>query len=181
LFVGKIIESKGVGRIIEMLASLQKSYTKQIKKVWFIGSGQIDFFEEKATYLLNPIGVSYEFLGDMLKSEITKFYQRCHIIILPSESEGFPKVIMEAAVNGCVPAVSNVSTIDNYINADNGLLFSSINPAAMLRDFEPFIADREGLKMRSLNVHKLSPQFTYDNYIERIKNEIIVHRVLKHV
>ena len=36
-----------------------------------------------------------------------------HVLILLSKSEGFPKVIMEAEVFGCVPIISNFSGISS--------------------------------------------------------------------
>ena len=54
-------------------------------------------------------------------------YSKCDFIILPSKSEGFPKVIGEAMNYGCIPIVSDVSCISQYIqNGVNGFLIKPI-------------------------------------------------------
>ena len=45
--------------------------------------------------------------------------------VLPSYSEGFPKVIAEAMNFGCIPIVSDISCIRQYIiNGKNGFLIN---------------------------------------------------------
>ena len=70
----------------------------------------------------NNSNVKIEFLGEVNKSSLNKIYEKCHILVLPSKSEGFPKVIAEAGAFGCVPVVSKVGSINHYINSNNGYL-----------------------------------------------------------
>ena len=53
-------------------------------------------------------------LGLLNRKIFLKYILRSHILILLSKSEGFPKVIMEAAVFGCVPIVSNFDGISKF-------------------------------------------------------------------
>ena len=49
--------------------------------------------------------------GNQSKETVLKAYQTSHFLILPSKSEGWPKVVAEAMFWGCVPIVSKVSCV----------------------------------------------------------------------
>jgi glycosyltransferase involved in cell wall biosynthesis len=43
-------------------------------------------------------------------------YARAHVLVLTSESEGFPKVIAEAMAFGCIPIATAVGAIPEMLN-----------------------------------------------------------------
>ena len=49
--------------------------------------------------------------GNQSKETVLKAYQTSHFLILPSKSEGWPKVVAEAMFWACVPIVSQVSCV----------------------------------------------------------------------
>ncbi|WP_320814514.1 glycosyltransferase [Flavobacterium sp.] len=62
---------------------------------------------------------SFIFLeGNQPKEVVEKAYQESHFLVLPSKSEGWPKVVAEAMFWGCVPLVSSVSCV-SYMLKDN--------------------------------------------------------------
>ena len=67
--------------------------------------------------------------GWLLREQLNEIYTKCHLIILPSyASEGFPKVLAEAASYGCVPVASNISSIGQYIeNNISGIVIEDIS------------------------------------------------------
>ena len=50
------------------------------------------------------------------KKTIERHYASSHVLVLTSESEGFPKVIAEAMAYGCVPIVTRVGSIPEVLN-----------------------------------------------------------------
>lgn len=50
------------------------------------------------------------------KKTIERHYASSHVLVLTSESEGFPKVIAEAMAYGCVPIVTRVGAIPEALN-----------------------------------------------------------------
>jgi len=50
------------------------------------------------------------------KKTIEGHYASSHVLVLTSESEGFPKVIAEAMAYGCVPIVTRVGSIPEVLN-----------------------------------------------------------------
>ena len=56
--------------------------------------------------------------GNQSKETVLKAYQKSHFLILPSKSEGWPKVVAEAMFWGCLPLATPVSCVPYML--DNG-------------------------------------------------------------
>ena len=168
-FVGALNNHKGVDKILEALKCLD---SKDIKYIFhFVGDGpqRIDF--EKTAKLLR---LEIVFHGFLAKDSISNIYSRCDFIILPSKSEGFPKVIGEAMNFGCIPIVSDVSCISQYIqDGVNGFLIKPITSKEILKKINLALnlTYSERLKIKKYNF-ELAEKFTYDYYNNRIMNEI---------
>ena len=52
-------------------------------------------------------------------------YNRSHFLLLPSKSEGWPKVVAEALFWGCVPVATPVSCVASMLdNGNRGIVLS---------------------------------------------------------
>ena len=114
------------------------------------------------------------FYGFLKKDDIVAIYTKCEFIVLPSRSEGFPKVIGEAMNFGCIPIVSDVSCISQYIqNSVNGFLTKPITSKEIIKNIQLAIKlnGNEKEKIKKYN-YELAEKFTYEYYNHRIKNEI---------
>lgn len=61
--------------------------------------------------------------GNQSKETVLKGYQTSHFLILPSKSEGWPKVVAEAMFWGCVPIASPVSCVPYMMgNGSRGIV-----------------------------------------------------------
>ncbi|WP_051238696.1 glycosyltransferase [Gaetbulibacter saemankumensis] len=171
-FVGRLERAKGLDLFIESLELLPALYRSQIKMVHFAGEGVL-----KETHLkcLTDSGIPYAFHGALGRKEVQAIYKQSHFLILPSESEGFPKVISEALNYGCVPITSKVSAIDQYItHGEQGMLLNNLSKTALAACLE------RCLEMSPVAFKKLINQpttfyeaFTYDYYNSRILNLIL--------
>ena len=87
------------------------------------------------------------------RKDIFTIYSNSHILILLSKSEGFPKVIMEAGVFGCVPIVSKFSSASEIIkHGTDGFIMDSLHGAYNYSDFQSLFEDLEALKFCSMNI-----------------------------
>ena len=167
-FVGALNQHKGVDIIIEAFKKIQ---SEKIGDIHFIGDS-----EKKSNYIqaANKLQYNTIFHGYLPKDEIREIYQKSHFILLPSKSEGFPKVIGEAMNYGCIPIVSNVSCIGDYIkNNENGFLIEP-NTSEILKN-----KIIEAIRLETLLYNKwiehnylMSEKFTYSYYNKRILTEI---------
>lgn len=171
-FVGRLEEEKGVGILIKAFMDLSEEDKSKINAIHIVGDGRLRSEYKKKT---KDSGLNFIFYGFLARHEVHNIYEISHAIILPSASEGFPKVISEAMNYGCLPIVSNISSIGHYIKDDvNGFLF--------------FPVTKENLVLKIKNVINLSipeysqmikspinerNKFTYSYYNHRIKQEIL--------
>ena len=161
--------NKGAEKLINALKS-DLSHLN-FNKVYFIGDGsKRKFYFEKAKSIS---GTNIKFLGEIDKNQLFKIYEKCHLIILPSNSEGFPKVIAEAGAHGCVPVVSKVGSIIHYINSSNGYLLNQNNSNSIYNNLCLVNAARESLKFKAENIVELSNDFTFEKYIKNIHKFIL--------
>lgn len=168
IFIGQLNESKGVGRIIDTFSQL-KDYPR-VGMLRFIGDGPARPRFEK---LASEAGIKCEFKGFLPKEEVNNILAYSHVLLLHSESEGFPKVVAECGNYGCIPVVSDVSCISQYIfNGWNGFL---IDTSKTLKEIIVEIINAENRKLTKVaeNAYKLGSMFTYSKYIQRLYDEIL--------
>ena len=170
-FVGALNEHKGVSKIIKALKDLKKIDSESTKTFHFVGDGPLRVdYEEMAM----ECDVNCVFHGFLQKQEIQKIYTESHFIVLPSKSEGFPKVIGEAMNFGCIPIVSDVSCIGQYIiDNKNGFLLENLKNETILHKLGLAIhLNQENYLKWIQNNFNLAENFTYSHYNNRIINEI---------
>lgn len=171
IFIGRLEDAKGVQRILNVFTKLSDS---RIGQIHFVGDGasRKDYEEYAKEHKMD----NAVFHGFLTRDEINELLKESHVFLLPSSaSEGFPKVIAEAANYGVIPIVSDVSSIGQYIIEDvTGFI---------VKDAEESILHEKILKVLSSDPLKLSDiagyayemakRFTYDHYNHRIISEII--------
>ena len=70
-----------------------------------------------------------KFHGNINDNEkINSIYSRAHLLVVTSNTEGFPMVVIEAMANGCAIIATPVGDIPLHVkNNENGFLFSSVD------------------------------------------------------
>lgn len=166
VFVGRLENAKGVDRILE---SFEKISNDKIDRIHFIGDGDLtDYYVKKAAFLKDKI----LFHGFLSSSEVHSILRQSHFFLLPSTaSEGFPKVIAEAACYGTVPIVSNISSIPHYINNSNGFVWD-ITSSKKYDELISEAIEEKNLTIKSNNIFFLAEKFTFMNYFQKLENEI---------
>ncbi len=167
-FIGRLNESKGVDVILE---SLKQIDLNKVEKIHFIGdSNRRNHYELEANFLQGKA----IFHGILSKEEVHLILAKSHFLLLPSKSEGFPKVIAEAACYGAIPIVSDVGSISHYVDDSNGFLWkrdSTVTYDKILTsafDEAPIFLEKKAKQL--LNLAK---KFTFTNYILKLKSEIL--------
>ena len=170
VFVGQMVETKGVRKIIETFRQLGND--PRIGLLHFVGDGPA-----RAEYenLAIAFGLGCRFYGFLSREDVNKVLAQTHIILLPSESEGFPKVIAEGANYGCVPVVTDISCLSQYIHDNiNGFIMPSPVTEELVNVVQKVIAmDGSTLANMARNAYTMGEQFTYDHYNKRIQNDIL--------
>lgn len=84
---------------------------------------------------INEAGVT--FLGEITnEKELADFYEQLSFLLITSEYEGFPMVIMESMAHGVIPICTNVGGISEHItSAVNGVLIDEMNEENIINAF----------------------------------------------
>ncbi|WP_136480587.1 glycosyltransferase [Cognatitamlana onchidii] len=169
-FAGRLEDEKGVRRIIEAISLIEDKTA--IKEVHLIGNGP-KMEEYKA--LAKNVGVPFIFHGFLKFEAVFEVFKKAHFFLLPSSaSEGFPKVIAEALNFGCIPIVSKVSSIAQYIHSDINGFISAPNTSENLKTLIEHVHTLDGITLKSMqSEQRLIGLFTYTYYLERIKKEVV--------
>jgi len=168
-FVGGINTNKGVDLIIE---ALDEVFNNKLFGIFhFVGGGVM---LEKLKIQAGKFGDKVIFHGFLPKEEIFKIYTESHFIVLPSKSEGFPKVIGEAMNYGCIPIVSDISCIDQYIEHEkNGFLIYPVTSTELKNILLKSIVLNNDIFKEMINSnYVLAEKFTYEYYENQIQNKI---------
>ena len=171
-FVGRLEDEKGVRLLIEAFLDLSSVEKEKIKEVILVGSGKKRDVYETMTQNQD---VQFNYTGFLSKDEVNEIYKTSHFFLLPSYSEGFPKVIAEAMNYGCLPIVSDVSSIGQYVkDKENGLLINPLTPQE-LKDCISFVLKLSNDQYQNyLSMSEnLLERFTYSWYIKRLFEEVI--------
>jgi len=173
-FTGRIETAKGVRTILEVLKKLNAE--ERVGKVHFIGDGkEKSDFEEIA----KKLDFDIFFHGFMNRKEVIQIMKESHLFLLPSTaSEGFPKVIAEAASFGCVPVVSDISSITQYVkNGVSGYILNNKSNnmvEELTKCLDQILIGNIDLKQIAFKAHAISERFTFEHYNYRIKNDVLI-------
>lgn len=170
VFVGNLVDTKGASRILEAFAELKNE--PKIGKLHLIGDGpkRKEYMNFAKANQLNVV-----FHGFLPKPDVNRILSTVHVLLLPSDSEGFPKVVAEGANFGCIPIVSDISCLSQYINNNiNGFLMPSLDTNGLRKSISILIShDSKSLKKISGTVGILRNKFTYYYYNEMIMSDIL--------
>lgn len=164
VFIGRLDNAKGVDKIIEALSNTP---TDKIKTVHFIGdSPSKTMYEQQASFL----GSKVTFHGFLSTEKIHELLTESDFLVLPSKSEGFPKVIAEAACYGVIPITSDVGSIAHYINESNGFVWQINGDKTFEEVFSEAInSSSTQLKEKSIRITNVAKLFTFENYKNKLE------------
>ncbi len=170
IFIGRLESAKGIDLIIDIL---KKWPLERIEEWIFVGDGELNEVLKK---IVKRYNISARFLGSVSQSVVLQTLNEAHVLLLPSKSEGFPKVVSEAWVYGVIPIVSSVGSIPHYIkNEENGFLMDELSSYSLQKAFVSCLnATDEKLNYISENGCQMAQQFTFERYFQRLKSEVFI-------
>lgn len=167
VFVGRLETAKGVARILEIVKELHQ--TGLSVKIDLIGDGaERSKFEAWChTHQLEQI---VNFRGWLARSQLNEFYANAHIMLFPSNSEGWPKVLSEAMAFGVVPVASDVSGIPATLrHFGTGKTFQADDLSAFVKAIQWYADHQEAWKRESWNSVQAAYLFSYNEYLEAVR------------
>ena len=167
LFVGRLVEKKGVEYLIESMPSIIKKYPKV--KLLIVGSGTL---ENELKELINKLKLNKNiiFIGPLPNSELPKYYATADIFISPSikvkdgDTEGFGLTFVEAVFSGTIPIGTNVGGISDIIkDKKTGLLVKQKSSESISNAVNYVLSNPKILKIKEHIKNKLVEIFCWQN------------------
>ena len=117
LFVGNLLERKGVSDLLQALAL--PGFEASRLEVTLAGGGDLETYQMKARQLGVDGFVRFEGWSD--QQQVAHFMACADVLVLPAYDEGLPLVILEALANGvavvCTPVGEIPSLLTDGVNA----------------------------------------------------------------
>ncbi len=168
LFVGRVDEAKGAGRLIEIgrrLMELGVNYTLDL-----VGDGpNRAVFESTA----RAAGIEHRicFHGWLPRSSLREFYRQAHLLVLPSKTEGWPKVLSEGMAYGVVPVASHVGAIPQALAQFGiGRCLPANDVAGFSQAIAAYCSAPERWHHESQAAVRAAQNFSYANYLAAVRS-----------
>jgi len=166
LFVGTLSNGKNPLYAIQLVEQLHKS-GKNVQLTLF-GEGNERKMLEK--YITENKLESLVFLkGNQNQEVIKKAYIENHFVVLPSESEGWPKVVAEGMFWGCLPIATAVSCVPNMLDHGKRGLLLDMNLSNDVVQITLLLNDNEAYQTKVDEAITWSRKYTLDVFENEIK------------
>lgn len=174
LFVGSLIERKGVIYLLKAMIKVRQNYPSY--KLLIVGEGHLKKDLEQfveAHHLEDRV----TFLGTKSQSEVAGLMRWAKVFILPSTEEGQGAVLVEAMASGTPCIGSDTGGIPNVITPETGRLFEPANADALYEAIS-FMIDNDTFwqqasrQARSRAVEKYSWDILTEEILTLYKNAL---------
>jgi len=179
IYVGRLVEKKGVATLIEALRQLQPDFTEL--KLTIVGDGpEKDALQDLAGRL--DVERQVEFAGAVENSRVPAWYRSARIAVIPSlvaadgDQEGLGLVAVEALGCGCATIVSDLPALGDVVrDGENGLAFRAGDARDLAIKIRRILGDQALYEQLVHNSSRsVTRQFDWEqvgkSYIEHIEN-----------
>jgi phosphatidylinositol alpha-1,6-mannosyltransferase len=166
VFVGRLDRAKGANRSVEITALLRQRSRAVCLDV--IGDGR-EMGAMRAAVAAHGIEDAVTFHGWLPRPALEPLYAAAHLLLLPSDSEGFPKVLSEAMAFGVVPLAGAVSSIPQALaELKTGKAVDPADVAGFADAVEEYLDDPEAWAEASRHGVEGADVFAYGGYLRDV-------------
>tara|TARA_B110000467_G_scaffold44508_2_gene40795 strand:+ start:4539 stop:5666 length:1128 start_codon:yes stop_codon:yes gene_type:complete len=170
IFIGSLDSNKQPDLLLRIIINFKNN--NRLGDVYFIGDGPL---KSTLKNMVENEKVNNIFItGFKTREFINNIYELAHLIVLPSKSEGFPKVIAEATSFGVIPIVSDISCINQiYKDKESAFLLNNNNiELSLSTTLRSILSGKIDLLQVSQKVKDECFRFTYEIYKTSIRKII---------
>ncbi|MBP2283025.1 glycosyltransferase involved in cell wall biosynthesis [Flavobacterium sp. CG_23.5] len=106
--------------------------------------------------------------GNQTSETIKSAYQKSHFVVLPSDSEGWPKVVAEGMFWGCIPLATPVSCVPFMLDYGKRGLLLQMDIEMDLKQILTYISNKEKYTSTAISAQKWSQQYTLNLFEQEI-------------
>jgi glycosyltransferase involved in cell wall biosynthesis len=166
LFVGTLSKGKQPLYAIQLVEALKNAGLNVHLSIYGEGTEK----ENLITYIENKqLSTTVSWKGNINKEELIAVYSQSHGILLPSKSEGWPKVLAEAMFWGCLPMATPVSCVSSMLDDENRGVLLSTNLQKDSFKIKELFENAEVYQQKINAAMEWSRSFTIDKFESEIK------------
>ncbi|MES3005444.1 MAG: glycosyltransferase family 4 protein [Patescibacteria group bacterium] len=172
LFVGRLIESKGILNLLDAFKDLIK--IRSYLKLALVGTGPLK--NKIDSYIVeNHLSSNVESLGYLSETTLLDTYRLSKIAVLPSLSrEGVLTTALEATACGLPVVTSKGLSLEEYIrHGKNGFLVNTSEKKEIISTLEYFFESNTLLSEMSIVARDISIEWDWNKKIKELKKIIL--------
>jgi glycosyltransferase involved in cell wall biosynthesis len=176
LCVGRLVPGKGVQYLLEALDQIRQAYPNLNLILTVAGDG---WYQPELERLCASLGLTavVRFVGAQSRSRLPELYAEADLVVLPSLSEIFPYVALEAAATGVPVVATNVGGIPEILG-DGAFLVPPMDPEALAEGILTALSDRTAAAARAkLAQERYLARFDFGTMVDRTE---AVYAELRH-
>lgn len=167
VFAGHIIPTKGVYELVRACTEIPS-----VKKLIMIGPVFSEVKEQLMKISLNRDNGNWlEFKGELKRNDVIKYLQKANILCLPSYSEGFPNIILEAMACACPIIATSVGAIPEMLDNGAGICIDVKDEKQLIKEIEELIKDNVlAIEIGKTAQEKVLRDYTLNKIFEQYHN-----------
>lgn len=167
LFVGHVLRSKGVCELVKACVDIP-----ELKELILVGACRDSVLIQELVQLSKrrDNGEWLRILGERNKDEIIGLYKECSVFCLPSYSEGFPYVVLEAMACACPIVSTHVGAIPEMLSEQCGIVVPPKDETALREQLLETLSAFDSSKMMGLRARtRVMKEYSSDSIYMKYK------------
>lgn len=166
LFVGSLSSGKRPLYAVQLVEKLHKNGVFCSLSIYGDGTER----EKIAAYIeKNQLTECITLYGNVDSETVTAAYKNSDFLILPSRSEGWPKVVAEAMFWGVIPIATPISCVPWMLDHEKRGILLQLNLDADTRKISTLLTDKKSFQQMSQLAQDWSHRYTLDAFEDAIK------------
>lgn len=166
VFVGTLVKGKNPLYAIKLVEKLKELGHAVSLKVYGEGVERNDLEKYSSSHNLDSF-ISLE--GNKNREEVKQAYQDSDFVVLPSDSEGWPKAIAEGMFWGCIPIAAPVSCVPYMLDFGKRGLLLEMDLDKDTAELTQLLSDLDAIKQKRNLATNWSRQYTLERFETELK------------
>jgi glycosyltransferase involved in cell wall biosynthesis len=166
IFVGTLVSGKNPFYAIRLVEKLFKNGYDVALDLYGEGAerNKLEQYSDQ-----NKLQNIISFKGNQTQEVVRKGYEQSHFVILPSDSEGWPKAVAEGMFWGCVPVATHVSCVPFMLDYGNRGVLLEMNMERDSNQLEAVLKNENKYQIKSQKASDWSRKYTLDIFEDEIE------------
>ena len=162
LFVGHVLKSKGIYELVQACTNCESVLHLIIVGPVFENSVKDDLRKIASK---RDNGRWLDLVGEKNREEVWNYYKNCSVFCLPSYSEGFPYVLLEAMAFGCPIIATKVGAIPDILSESCGVQIEAQQIEPLMESLDDLLINKD----KAYTMGRLAHERVLANYsIEKV-------------